>query len=1244
MLKYIFIALFVAATWGVCIWLEFPLWIAIVVTAVAVAVVATLLIVKAVKARRASREIERALKAQAEQQAKSARPDLEADIQALQGEFNRAIQALKGSRLGAKGASSALYALPWYVIVGPPGVGKSTALRNSGLRFPFLSSRGGVSVQGVGGTRNCEWWMTSEAVILDTAGRYTTEDSDREEWFAFLDLLKKYRQRRPINGVMAAVSIADLAEAHPEEVATLAREIRARVDELQGRLGVVVPVYLVFTKCDLLPGFVEMFADLGEQERHQIWGFTLKTSDQVDLVGQFHEHYDELTAVLEKRTLRRLADERSADAREKIHQFPQYVASLREQMGRFVYELMQENIYHETPILRGVYLSSGTQEGRPINRIMSSISEAFGIQPTISTTAGPPVEAKSYFLGELFKRVIFPDYALTRPNRTRTRKRRIIGNVVGGISVAAAIGIVWLPLVSFKENREMITDGGVAMAYVEQHVAEDTVDVIPIERIEPMRAVVSQIAEYERDGAPLEMRMGMYQGRAVYPRLRDVYAATVRRELLLPTVEHEMNEMRNFVIAYRRSNKAATPEEYEANFDRLHMYLLLTSPIEAGEPGLTDPEKEWLTLVVSTLWEEPLRTTGEKATMSSIEAVAASYIEMLADRPELAFERDARLVERVREILARSDRAKTIANRLVASVTGRSLRLKDMVGTPALQNDDRVIRPAFTREGYEQQVKPRLEGNLEDLLDEQWVLGISGDQADKKSETDLGKIQTEYFRQYIDEWTTFLETIYVRGGKNKRDAKRMLDEFSPQNSPYKRLFQHISYHTQLIDFAALQAEAEGGVGENAGKRALKRVGGMVGSRAGSQLASKTGLSRLGLGGVVAQGTSSQLRSMVSSIRANPQAAEELTEAHVTLVFMGLSEFGVPPAPPPAPAGPGGAAAPPPPPEDAPLDTYLTELRSLRDALQASIATNNKDDQKKAREALRTTETRLDSLLQGNADPNWVPTVKKWLLPPLTLTDKTITEDIGVTMTNEWCNSVVTEFERTIGKGYPFNKSGQDVPLRDFAAFYQWEKGALWSYYEDGLKADIVQRGVKFEIENHGEETKAYRPQLIAFLNASYEITTAMMGREDMPTVEFDVLIKGAPEAKQILLTIDGETIKHRNGPESWATMVWPGEGAPGARVEAKGFGKVGDLEQEGEWGFFRLLEEGTVKASPGKRTFRVQWDFREEGIGLVEMEFRPKRVDTPFYGLGGRRSFMSMFRSKTLFVPQSLMAGGARCR
>ena len=45
--------------------------------------------------------------------------------------MKEALQCLKS----ISGATS-LYRLPWYVIIGPPGAGKTTALINSGLDFP----------------------------------------------------------------------------------------------------------------------------------------------------------------------------------------------------------------------------------------------------------------------------------------------------------------------------------------------------------------------------------------------------------------------------------------------------------------------------------------------------------------------------------------------------------------------------------------------------------------------------------------------------------------------------------------------------------------------------------------------------------------------------------------------------------------------------------------------------------------------------------------------------------------------------------------------------------------------------------------------------------------------------------------------------------------------------------------------------------------------------------------------------
>ena len=121
-------------------------------------------------------------------------------------------------------------------------------------------------------------------MLVDTAGRYTTQDSDaetdRKSWQSFLSLLKENRPKQPINGVIIAFSLEDMMLMKPEEVGAHAAPIRKRLLELHETLRVDFPVYALFTKADLVAGFNEFFGAFPEDRRRQVWGATFQTEDR----------------------------------------------------------------------------------------------------------------------------------------------------------------------------------------------------------------------------------------------------------------------------------------------------------------------------------------------------------------------------------------------------------------------------------------------------------------------------------------------------------------------------------------------------------------------------------------------------------------------------------------------------------------------------------------------------------------------------------------------------------------------------------------------------------------------------------------------------------------------------------------------------------------------------------------------------------------------------------------------------
>ena len=399
-------------------------WSGMVQLSVVVGVLAVLilgLVITLVRAHKKAADIQGSISDSVEKQRMGSTLRNRPEVEALKRDLNTAMNTLKSSKLGRGGrGSAALYALPWYLFIGPPGAGKTIAISNSGLNFPFGIDR----VKGVGGTRHCDWFFSDQAIFLDTAGRYMTEQEDEDEWYAFLDMLKENRSSRPINGAIVGISIQELVERPREKVTWHANRIRRRIDELMERLGVRFPVYLVFTKTDLVRGFVEFFDDLSPVEREQVWGYTLTLDgrEERDVSEVFSEQFDRLVRQLTSRRSHRLNQPLSEVERERTYVFPLEFSSVKDRLALFVDTLFQPNPFQESPICRGFYFTSGTQEGVPTDYITGRIAGDLDLPEDNRAPQTGGDDASAYFIKDLFSEVIVPDRFIVQRTSRASRK------------------------------------------------------------------------------------------------------------------------------------------------------------------------------------------------------------------------------------------------------------------------------------------------------------------------------------------------------------------------------------------------------------------------------------------------------------------------------------------------------------------------------------------------------------------------------------------------------------------------------------------------------------------------------------------------------------------------------------------------------------------------------------------------------------------------------------------------------
>ncbi|QFT00102.1 Intracellular multiplication and macrophage-killing protein [Labrenzia sp. THAF191b] len=1101
----------------------------------------------------------------------------DADLQIMSERMKDALKTLKTSSGNAR---TYLYDLPWYLMIGPPGAGKTTALMHSGLKFAGSRAKGEAQkLEGLGGTRYCDWWFAETAVLIDTAGRYTTQDSDeehdREAWHGFLNILRKARPRQPINGVMVSISLEDLMTLSDDELKQHSDAIRTRLIELYKTLKIDFPVYVIFTKADTVAGFMEFFGSYPETRRNLVWGATFQTREKnKNMVSEAPAEFDLLVERLNEEMADRLQEEPDPRARLMLYGFPTQVAALKDRLTGFLNAIFEPSRYYPNAVLRGFYFTSGTQKGTAIDRVIGSMSQAFGTAYQAAALSG---QGKSYFLRDLLSKVIIGEAGWVTHNRQAVRVA-----TATRIAAYAAIALVTLGLgslwgISYLNNKALIDETAKAVDTV--RVNGETVlaeRVVRDDNLVDTAYILSMLrglpAGYDSRDTPTPVmeQFGLSQRDRLEAAGVTSYRSGLERLLrprLLLRIEEQMTE-----VLDNRTGPGGQDVDTLYNLAKLYRMV-------AGDAPEIDKEQIKNSFRADFLQSFP-GPQGE-ILRNELNNHVAAMLDLDFGGNVLTDQLDGILVAEVQRELGRvslaergyallKSRAKGLASEdWIAEQRGGS----DMETVFETENGDTLDTVAvdkfFTYPGFHLSVLPNLAGIREELERDKWVFGDVGeaDAFSDQYQSLPGEILALYTKDFIEAWEEALGNLKFKSMRNDKPLYTTLQAVSAPTSPVVQLLESIRRETLLtqdLSSEGLAGNLTGGNAQDAGTNAAQKIfqryvldssGGLkrIGLEAGLQAIAPGGLSNA-LGTAAGGGGPTIIPG---------KAIEDHFRPYHVLVEGENSRK---------------------------IDALLLNFKNILDNLL--IVANNPLQSETANSNVQIQA----SLLRSNAT-RFPPPFDKLIIQAAKEFDEEFKETSITQLNEKLSTQVVGECRRIVARNYPFENGRSEVPMTEFAKLFA-PTGIMQRFFDENLKplVDTSTRPWNWKPEV-SQADRLSNATLRQFERADLIKQAFFPTGNAFPSVGLQVVPRAlSQQADAASLEVNGNLVLVTRGPGFNAEIEplpanfdWPSNTATPRVVlviqpEVPGYRSRREIH--GDWAFYRFVRDNRVSSGQNKFVVR----------------------------------------------------------
>jgi type VI secretion system protein ImpL len=999
--------------------------------------------------------------------------------------------------------------LPWFMVVGMKGAGKTSLILSSGQDFPLPEQLNRIGKENPP-TQHCECLFSNDALFLDTSGKYIDDSKDNQiEWSGILKALKKYRPVKAINGVIVAISASDILSKNKADLLSMSAVLRTRLDEVRAALGVRFPVYVTITKLDQLSGFDEYFRNLTEVDREQIWGVTFpydeeKGRSEMPLAQRISHELALLENRISNNMYVRQQEEYAVADRKGMYALPQDFRMLSLRVTEVLQNVFFASRFDETQFhttLRGIYFVSSCQpadvelfnNNTLIHKWRNVINHKKPLSPAELSQKSDNEDrfindvayGKQYFLKQLFSEVIAKDVDLVSYNLIVQSKYRF-QNVLGHVAcIGLAVWLVWALLVSFQHNEGFLQATGARLTQLEStmtsYVKTSNEKILPA-----LLSATQRLPEYgtlDVANPELSWRYGLYTGRAIAQGADNLYQFLLQR-YLFPMVENQS------AVALRN---AVNSGDGEAIYSALKLYLILT-----GEGRF---DKNYVIEQVTQTWQQSGKI--EPYEEKSIFVGHLDRLFALKDWRQYGQLADSELIKRARAILAE----KTVTARLWGRIKPQlladapaNMTLRQMVGEQATQvftlSDDELLHEGipgiYTYAGYHQVVKKKLTPLLMRLQEEdRWVMAQS-----LSSSFDPLTLRQDvlvmYLKEYADYWKRFLSSVRLIS----------VDADSEEHAQGLSL-DIVLLRTLVSDNSPLLNLARQAVKETTLAEKEKSITDDINIRTQGQLLNQA----------------KKLQETMA-FRENKLVTEWVDNRFESLrVFVNGEQSAD------ASGGSGGNNL------SVLQGTQMSRVMgTLNDQYTRFVVFNN------AFEYGDIPPLSNDGERIAVESQTW-PDPFRNIIAPLLARSSQKFENKVITQTSRAIDLGVGEICRNTLQGrYPFAESEQIVSLNDFERFFGTD-GTVDSYFKKNLENKVDTSSIPWRYKG------SVSGEGLAFFEQAAVIRNVLFNTNDgkRMALDFSVSVRYlAPAITQLIMNFDGNTVRYSHGPVTPAFFKWPG--------------------------------------------------------------------------------------------------------